>query len=100
MRGGTDQSGGERAALHTLRDCFAVRPTRERLDWGGFSIAFVRTPGSRKVVNISCGRKRRRRCALPAQSMTLVGGRPEIRNPSPTDHRRRDHGQCSNKIEA
>jgi hypothetical protein len=34
-------------------------------------------------VNASCGRKRRRRCALPAQSMTLVGGRSKVRNPSP-----------------
>ena len=74
---------GRRPALHTLGDCVAVRPTRERLDCGGFSTPFVRAHVSRMIVNASCGRKRRRRCALPAQSMTLVGGRSKVRNPSP-----------------
>ena len=52
---------------------------------------------------VRSGRKRRRCCALPAQSMTVVGGRTKIRNPSfPKSERRPKaeirRGKLSNKV--
>ena len=37
---GVGKSGGERAALQTLRDCDAIFNIAKRLECGGFSTAF------------------------------------------------------------
>jgi hypothetical protein len=68
LRSRPGESGGERAALQTLRAFGHAWQSRERLECGGFSTAFARASVFGNSMSSSRGPKRRRRCALPAQS--------------------------------